>query len=143
MEVTVKTKSAGETQKFGEEFAKDLEGGGVVFLYGELGAGKTTFVQGLARGLGIKKRIVSPTFILARWYPLPRGNFFWHVDLYRLTDPREIEGLGLPEIAKEKNNIMVVEWPEKIAGLLMGEHWEMKFRQISELEREIKYEIVS
>lgn len=143
--MTTRTKSAKETQKFGKEFAQKIKGGGVIFLYGELGAGKTTFVQGLAKGLGIKKRIVSPTFILARRYPLPEEKFFWHVDLYRLNDSQEVEVLGLSEKAKEEGNIMVVEWPEKIA-----ESWPrtqsgfaIKFKTLSEKEREISYEVIS
>lgn len=64
------TSSYEETQKLGKEFTKKLQGGDIIALYGELGSGKTTFVQGLAKGLGIKRRIISPTFIIIRSYTL-------------------------------------------------------------------------
>lgn len=138
MGVTIKTKNARETQKFGEEFAAKIKDGGVVFLYGELGAGKTTFVQGVAKGLGISRRIVSPTFIIVRQY----GNFY-HIDLYRLNDQREIEALGLQELWQNPKNIILIEWPEKLKTILPKRRWELKFKSEGENEKEIKYEVIS
>lgn len=127
------TKSAQETQKLGEKIGGSLKGGVVLALYGELGSGKTTFLQGLARGLGIKERILSPTFIMMRQY----GNFY-HVDLYRIEDEREIESLGLKEIWSDSENIVAIEWAEKIKNLLPKKRMDIYFKYLKDEEREIK-----
>lgn len=111
------TKNALETQRLGAEFARSVQGG-VLALYGELGSGKTTFVQGLAKGLGIKKRILSPTFVLIRSYPLLKAGFFYHIDLYRLGSVKEAQDLGLEEIWENPQNIVAIEWAEKIQEIL-------------------------
>lgn len=105
----------------------------VVGLVGDLGSGKTTFVQGMAEGLGVKVRILSPTFVIMRNYQIsntklqtnskfPNSNVknLYHVDLYRLEgDLRgEVENLGLRDIWSEPGNIVVIEWAEKIRGVL-------------------------
>lgn len=123
------TKTAFETQKYGEKLASKLKNGGVLCLYGELGAGKTTLVQGLAKGLGIKRRITSPTFVVMR-----KHDNFWHIDLYRLD---QADNLGLPEILEDPKNIVVIEWPEIIKRILPKHRIEVKIRAISETEREI------
>ena len=89
---------------------------------GELGSGKTTFVQGFLRGIGVRKRSASPTFILFRRFAIPRSrasslrgfaNVF-HVDAYRIKNPREFGKLGFKEILTDSKNIVLVEWAEKI-----------------------------
>jgi len=111
------TGSAGETMKMGARFAKKLKKGDVVCLAGELGAGKTTFTKGLAKGLGINKMITSPTFVIMREYPLgPGRGKFCHIDLYRISE-NDFLTSGLDQYMNE-NNICVVEWPEKINGIL-------------------------
>lgn len=80
----VNTKNANETKEFGKKFGASLKGGEVLALSGDLGAGKTTFVQGLAEGLGIDERIMSPTFLLMREHGIKFGGKLYHVDLYRL-----------------------------------------------------------
>lgn len=111
------TQTAWETQELGQSFGASLKKGGVLALVGDLGAGKTTFVQGLAKGLGIKERITSPTFILVRSYQAQKKGIsnLYHVDLYRLEKnvSEEIENLGLPEVWADKNNLVVVEWAER------------------------------
>lgn len=128
----IKTKSAQETRKFGQKLAAKIAGGGIVCLYGDLGAGKTTLVQGAAAGLGIKRRIVSPTFIIVRQY-----GHFWHVDLYRIKSLAEAKVLGLEEIFSDPRNIVLLEWPEKIAPILPKHYHEIKITTLSENEREI------
>ncbi len=107
----IKTKSPEETRKLACQLAQRLSPGTVILLFGDLGAGKTTFVQGLAKGLGVPEDyyVSSPTFALINEYPgrLP----LYHVDLYRL-EPEDVEELGLPELAER--GIMVVEWAEKL-----------------------------
>ncbi len=130
-----KTKSAAETKKLGEKLAKKLKKGGVVCLYGDLGAGKTTFIQGLAWGLGIIQRVNSPTFIIARRYPL-ESRYFYHVDLYRLTSLEEVKAIGIEEMW-DNHNVMAIEWPEKIEQIL-PKYIKIKFKQIKNDERQIE-----
>ncbi len=113
---TIITHSAPETQQQAGQIAKKfLQKGGVIALTGELGAGKTTFAQGFAAGLGIKEKIISPTFILMRQHPIPNTKrVFYHIDLYRLED---IKGLGLEEITNNKENIVLIEWADKLQTL--------------------------
>lgn len=116
----VLTASPQKTQKIAQNLAKNLKGGEVIALYGDLGAGKTVFVQGLAKGLGIKKRILSPTFVFVRSYPLTINNerlTFHHVDLYRAQKPIDLKILNLDEIFS-KNSIVAIEWAEKIKNQL-------------------------
>jgi tRNA threonylcarbamoyladenosine biosynthesis protein TsaE len=105
------TGSEEETSRAGESFAADLKAGDVVFLYGPLGAGKTAFVRGLARGLGASgDDVSSPTFTLIQEYPGARATLY-HVDLYRL-EPQEIPDLGLEELLAG-DGIVAIEWAER------------------------------
>ena len=135
----LKTKSPKETQKFGEKLAGRLKGGEVIALYGDLGAGKTVFVQGLARGLGIKRKIISPTFVFMRTYPfrLHRKPFtFYHLDLYRGESDQDFEALGLTEIFAP-DAIVVLEWAEKIEKELPRERIEVYLERQDEKTRKI------
>ena len=106
------THSETETTAVARRIAAALSTGDVVLLYGDLGAGKTAFVRGLAAGLGIPdEEVSSPTFTLIQEYRGGRLPLF-HADLYRLDDPREIEDLGLDEIARE--GVLAIEWAEKL-----------------------------
>lgn len=147
----VVTKSAKETQKLGEKIGRDLKKGAVVALYGELGSGKTTFIQGLARGLGIKRRVISPTFVFIRQYlitnhPRPRLRLaeggqspitFYHVDLYRVEKYKDTKGLGLEEIFADKNAVVAIEWAEKIKKILPKKRIDVYFEYVSENKRKI------
>ena len=95
----------------------------MIALTGDLGAGKTTFVQGFAEGLGIKARIVSPTFIIMRTYRVDgkshRFHNFYHLDFYRIEGTEEdVESLGLTEVWNAPGSVVVVEWAEKIKDFL-------------------------
>jgi tRNA threonylcarbamoyladenosine biosynthesis protein TsaE len=109
---TVVTRSEDETAAVGKEVAARLGPGDVVLLVGDLGAGKTAFTRGLASGLGAAPDAVnSPTFTIMQEYRSGRLPLF-HVDLYRLNDPREVEDLGLDEIAQ--SGVLAIEWAEKL-----------------------------
>lgn len=129
-----------ETQKLGKDFAKILEKGDVVALYGDLGSGKTTFVQGLAKGLGIKQRIISPTFVIVRSYKSEVISFY-HIDLYRAESERDIEGLGIEEIINNKNNIVVIEWAEKLRNYLPKKRIDINFSYKDENKRNINFSL--
>lgn len=118
----------------------------MIALYGELGSGKTTFVQGLAKGLGVKQRIISPTFIIIRTYKLKSQNsnrktttqnskLFYHIDLYRIVN--DIKGLGLEEILENPQNVVAIEWAERLGDLLPKERWDLYFKYLDEEKRKI------
>lgn len=133
------TDSAVATQKLGQQLAQRLKGGETIGLIGELGSGKTTFVQGLAKGLGIKKRIISPTFVFIRPHSLPaKQGVLYHVDLYRIGGSDEVRGLGLEEIWSEPRNIVVIEWAEKIKKILPEKTIKAFFEYLGKNKRRIK-----
>ncbi|HEX9363503.1 MAG TPA: tRNA (adenosine(37)-N6)-threonylcarbamoyltransferase complex ATPase subunit type 1 TsaE [Candidatus Dormibacteraeota bacterium] len=104
------TNSPGETERAGTVLGKQLRAGDIVLLTGELGAGKTTFVRGVARGTGSRAQVASPTFQLVRVYP---GRVqLAHVDLYRVENEAELADLGLEELAE--GGAVVVEWGERL-----------------------------
>ena len=109
---TVPTGSEEETAAVGRKLAASLSAGDVLLLSGDLGAGKTAFVRGLAEGLGISRdEVSSPTFTLIQEYRGGRLTLF-HVDLYRIEDPREFDELGLDEIAE--GGVLAIEWAERL-----------------------------
>jgi tRNA threonylcarbamoyladenosine biosynthesis protein TsaE len=106
------THSEADTETIGRDLAATLSPGDVLLLEGDLGTGKTAFVRGLAEGLGISRdQVSSPTFTLVQEYRGGRLPVF-HVDLYRLNDPREVDDLGLDEIAT--GGVLAIEWAEKL-----------------------------
>src|SRR3990167_5015394 len=116
----IKKKSGQGTRQVAKRLAKELRGGDVVALYGNLGSGKTVFVQGLAKALGIKKRILSPTFVFVRSYPTfvnHKKLIFHHVDLYRADSLGDYRLLGLEDFFS-KDSIVAIEWAEKIKKFL-------------------------
>jgi tRNA threonylcarbamoyladenosine biosynthesis protein TsaE len=119
MSVVVELTLADEeaTMALGRRLAAILPADGLVaFLYGDLGAGKTTFARAFLRALGVGERVKSPTYSLVEGYELG-GRQAFHLDLYRIADPGELEWLGLDSLA-EPGSIVLVEWPERGAGAL-------------------------
>lgn len=104
------------TLELGAGLARTLSGGGVVYLHGDLGAGKTTLARGLLRAAGVQGTLRSPTYTLMEPYAAG-GRSFLHLDLYRLADPSEVEQLGLRDYPVE-TTVWLVEWPEKGVGFL-------------------------
>src|SRR5680860_808147 len=130
------TKSFEETRKIGEDLAKEIKKGVIICLYGELGGGKTTFIQGFAKGLGIKGRIISPTFIILRSYKIRKQNFF-HVDLYRTQGVNDIKTVGIEELISNENNTIAIEWAEKLENLLPKKRIDVFFEDKGEEQRKI------
>lgn len=102
-----------ETLKIGQRIGKQLKGGELFFLSGILGAGKTVLVRGIAKGLGVKGKITSPTFNILRVYDCDLGKFY-HFDCYRLKKYSDLVNLGWEEILADQNSVVVLEWPECI-----------------------------
>jgi tRNA threonylcarbamoyladenosine biosynthesis protein TsaE len=108
--------TAAETEEIGIDLASILRDGTVVSLVGPLGAGKTTLVKGIAKGLLITEVVVSPTFLLAREY---RGRLaLHHLDAYRLSSASELAEVGLDDLLPPAEGVTAVEWPERVAGIL-------------------------
>jgi len=123
-----------ETQKFGAEFSAQIREGGILCLEGELGAGKTTFTQGLLKGLGCEGPFTSPTFVLMKKYE----ENIYHLDAYRI-DETNLDDLGWDELIADKKNIIIVEWPERIQKRIPGRARWMHFEWIDENKRKIDF----
>ena len=152
-----KTTSDEETLGIGFQLGKQLNRGSVVCVTGDLGAGKTVFTKGIAKALGVKENVTSPTYVLIKKYKIakkkskpsknvvvknfqfPTSNFqfFYHMDAYRLSDPQEALDLGIEEIWSDPNNIIAIEWAEKISDILPKNKVDLCFESISENERKI------
>ncbi|OGZ66514.1 MAG: tRNA (adenosine(37)-N6)-threonylcarbamoyltransferase complex ATPase subunit type 1 TsaE, partial [Candidatus Staskawiczbacteria bacterium RIFCSPHIGHO2_01_FULL_41_41] len=122
----IHTNNFKETQMVGQNFAREILAAGtqknavVLALSGDLGSGKTTFLQGFAKGLGIEEVVNSPTFIVMKRFKIYDLRFknFYHIDCYRLDNEKDVEFLHFQEIISNPKNIVAIEWPEKIAGIL-------------------------
>jgi len=136
------SKSVSETHKIANNLLENLDNTNLLCLYGELGAGKTTFVQGLAKTLGIKKRVISPTFVMMREYPmkLPITHYslLIHIDLYRIESEEDVISLDLKELWANRKNLVVIEWAEKIKPILPKKRIDVKFEYVSQNKRKIE-----
>jgi tRNA threonylcarbamoyladenosine biosynthesis protein TsaE len=136
------TKSADETRALGTKLAGEILPGTLVCLSGDLGAGKTTFVQGFLAGLGAERPYTSPTFVIMKQYDLttPSKNGIarvYHADAYRV-ETKDFETLGFTEWCEDKQGVVILEWPERVKELLPPERTEIVFKNVSENEREIR-----
>ena len=134
-----------DTKKLGQELAKEIlkrkgEAAFVVFLDGDLGTGKTTLVKEIIFALGVKEKVKSPTFTIIESYELNNENIY-HVDLYRIIDPSELEIIGLREYLNESNAIIFIEWPEKSYGYLKKFDLKISLKHLSENERKCRIEL--
>lgn len=138
------SKSALATKRFAESLARKIlkkKAKGVdaivLALSGDLGSGKTIFVKGFAKGLNIKKNILSPTFFLMKRYPIKNSFFknFYHIDCYRMKSAREITRLGWKGLVKNPENIIAVEWVEKINKILPKQHLRIRLKHKNRNQR--------
>lgn len=131
---TFLSKSREQTEAFATEYAKSLRAGDVVLLDGDMGAGKTVFAKGVARGLGIDEEVTSPTYAYMNDY---NGKLF-HYDCYRIETPEQAERLGLADYF-DMGGICLVEWAQNIAPLLPKDVKRVRINKINENEREILF----
>lgn len=132
------TRTSNETRQLAATLGALLEPGDVILLCGELGAGKTTFVQGLAKGLGVQTEVTSPTFTLLQEYAGARLSLF-HFDAYRIERPIEIADLGFDEYL-ERGGVVVVEWAERLGWLTPEEYLWVNIAIAPDGNREITFE---
>jgi len=137
-----KTFSENEIGKVAEEILASLgkeERATIVALAGDLGAGKTTLSRAIAQKLGVTENVISPTFVIMKSYPIRKGAHknLVHIDAYRLDSHHELEKLGWGELAADPENLILIEWPEKVAELIpthahriLLEHKEESLREI-------------
>lgn len=143
--------STNQTKSLGKKLAQNIlklslkKKAIVIALKGELGSGKTTFLQGFAKGLGIRDKILSPTFVILKNFQIPASDFqhFYHIDCYRIKKPEEILALGFKEIISDPKNIIAIEWAEKVNKILPKESIVLDFKFKKEGEREIAVKPIS
>lgn len=124
--------TADETQGIGKAIGSLLEPGDLLLLQGPIGAGKTCFTQGLARGLGLAARVTSPSFTLANVYEPSPGRFpLYHLDLWRIKSPLEALGIGLDEYLTGEGAV-VIEWPDVAVDLMPGDFLRIRFRVVDD-----------
>lgn len=139
------SKSLKETRETAESFLKDLKKGdtaSIISLSGDLGSGKTTFSQSVGNILGVEETMQSPTFVIEKIYPIDYKGFknLIHIDAYRLEKEAELLHLGWNEIIKEPENLILIEWPERVVGIIPQVAHKIYFEFVDENTRLITYE---
>jgi tRNA threonylcarbamoyladenosine biosynthesis protein TsaE len=139
MEKKYHTYSSDETKELGRIFAAHLQGGEVVCMYGDLGAGKTTFISGVMDYFLPGRRVLSPTFIIVRHYKVhtPQVKEIVHADLYRMNDVKEISSLGLTDFYSTRGTVVFIEWAERFGSVLPKSRTGITFTVSDKDEREI------
>lgn len=139
------THSLEETQKLAHDWLFSLpeptEGATIVGLYGNLGAGKTAFTQCVAKELGVKEFVTSPTFVIEKIYETkhPFLKRLVHIDAYRLQSGKELQNLNFEEVVENKNNLVIIEWPENVKEILPENHYKIHCEFVDETTR--KFEV--
>ncbi|MBR2467610.1 MAG: tRNA (adenosine(37)-N6)-threonylcarbamoyltransferase complex ATPase subunit type 1 TsaE [Clostridia bacterium] len=131
-------KNLKQTQVLAKKFAKTLSGGTTILLSGDLGAGKTTFTQCLFKAMGVKEPVTSPTFTLLKEYKTKKYELY-HFDMYRIDDENEASEFGLLDYFANENAINVVEWFEKVEGLIPKKNILIKITKLGVTEREFEF----
>lgn len=131
------SRSPEQTRRLGMHLGRSLQAGDVICLQGDLGAGKTTFVQGVALGWGSLDAVSSPTFILVNLYRRGDEARLFHMDAYRLDSMPEAEELDLDSMLDQ--GPLLIEWPERIDGLVPAERLWIRLEHVDEEEREMKF----
>jgi len=156
MQKTYFTNSSSQTKKLGKKLAEKIvsptgfkqeqnqQGSPCILcLQGDLGAGKTCFLQGFAKGLDIKQKITSPSFVILKKFKIDNQlskihyQYFYHIDCYRIQKPEEIMDLGFKRMLSDNANIIAIEWPERITKILPKQIIKIKFEFINKNTRKI------
>lgn len=142
---TVVSYSLEDTQKFAKEWLASLsqrDEATIVGLYGNLGAGKTTFTQAVARELGIEEPTTSPTFVIEKLYQTKHPFFkrLIHIDAYRLDAGRELTALDFETLVENPNNLILIEWPENVKEILPESHLKIRCEFLDETTRKFEFE---
>ena len=132
---TFETRSPEETEALAARIAGETALGTIILLRGNLGAGKTAFTRGFARGLGIQDPVSSPTFTIVQEYPFGASNMLYHMDLYRISDSVSALGFGIDEYLNADDSYSLVEWPERISDILPPGTIFLKITRLSDTER--------
>lgn len=132
------SRSPDQTRRIGVRLGQVLTPGDVVSLQGELGAGKTTLVQGLAQGWGSLDDVTSPTFVLVNEYRRPDGSRLFHMDAYRLESDPEAAELDIDRMVAE--GALVLEWPERVKGILPTEMLRVSLEFVAEEQRQMRFQ---
>jgi tRNA threonylcarbamoyladenosine biosynthesis protein TsaE len=142
------TNNSNQTKRLGKDLAKKIlpkknKKAIVLGLKGDLGGGKTTFLQGFARGLGIKQKVLSPTFVIMKRFKLNNWTIgqldnFYHIDCYRIQKPKEILSLGLKKIISDPKNIVAIEWAERIKKIMPENTIWIEFDFVDKNKRKIQ-----
>ena len=136
--IEIQTASPEKTRAVGMEIGKYLPAGVIVALMGDLGSGKTVFVQGLAKGIGVSDKyyVTSPTYTLINEYPAKHPLF--HIDLYRMDGGADFEDIGLHDILSDNNGIIVIEWPERLDPSTLSDCLTIRFEVMENRSRHIR-----
>ncbi len=140
------SKSVKETEKIAKNFLAEIKNAEkkmatTVGFFGDLGSGKTTFIQALGKYLKVKEVMTSPTFVIEKIYLLDNNKFnkLIHIDAYRLESGRELSSLGFDNLITDPKNLILIEWPERVADIMPADLIKINLKFISEFEREIKF----
>jgi len=143
--IEIVAKSSKETKKAGMALGQILgreslsDRAFIIALEGDLGSGKTTFIQGLAQGLEVKENILSPTFVIQKDFSLSLTNWknLYHIDAYRLKNPEELLELGFKDLIRNPENVIVIEWADKIKKILPKNILKIEFTNLEKNKRKI------
>lgn len=137
MTYTITTSKPEETSKLGYRIGQLCRGGETIELVSDLGGGKTVFTQGLAKGLGYKGEVSSPTFVISRDYDLPRGLSLHHFDMYRISNG-DMVAMELAEFISDPKSITAVEWASNVSNVLPEERITVRLKPVGENDREVE-----
>ena len=140
--ITIISNSEKETFNFAKNFAKQLKGGEIIELYGNLGAGKTIFTKGLAFGIGIREVVNSPTFVIMKIYKIKKKYYkiknLVHIDAYRINSDEDVVDIGIKEYFNRDDTIIIIEWAENIKKIILQKSIKIKIKIIDKNTRKIK-----
>ena len=132
-----------EAAEFAQRIPPRTNAATIIALSGDLGAGKTTFTKGIAKALGVANEVTSPTFVIEKIYALTGQKWerLIHIDMYRLNSAEELPAIGWDEFSKDPSNLIVIEWPEQVEGVIPEGAMKIGFRDTGGETREISYQI--